>query len=251
VTQLLLAAARHDHAAKLCILGAGNGNDLDLSLLVPRYGKVTLVDLDADALQHAAARVSNQQYPSVETIAGVDLSGILDLLAQWPGQPLPSQTIDQAVKRLSRIGPTSVLGRYDVVASTCLLSQMIDSVVERLGPDHPQLVEVTLTLRDSHLKLLRELTVASGTALLITDFVSSDTLPSLSTVTDQSLEGLLVQAIDQRNFFTGLNPAVLAQRLGDASVVGGRAVIELSRPWRWQLGDRTFAVAAISMTKGQ
>jgi hypothetical protein len=33
-------------------LGAGAGNDIDLSSLLLRYRKITLVDLDPDALKH-------------------------------------------------------------------------------------------------------------------------------------------------------------------------------------------------------
>ena len=259
--RLLLSAADDDHRSTLCILGAGNGNDVDLAALLSRFARLTLVDLDGDAIDHALTNLGDVGEPAIETHVGADLSGILDLLASRPEQPLPSDTIDQMVGRLQQTSPSSMhpplsmptpssmLDRYDVVVSTCLLSQMIDSVFERLGPDHPRLVEVTLALRDHHLRLLRELTQSGGTAFLITDFVSTDTLPELAEAEQHELDRLLARAIEEHNFFTGLNPAVLWQRMADPAAVGGATTAELLPPWRWQLGNRIYAVAALRMTR--
>jgi hypothetical protein len=74
-------------------------------------------------------------------------------------------------------------------------------------------------------------------------------LPQLSSATDQQLESLLAQAIDQGNFFTGVNPAVLAQRLGAESICGGPSSVQVYPPWRWQLGNRSYAVCAVAMAK--
>jgi hypothetical protein len=249
VTELLIQAASFDRAT-LCVLGAGNGNDIDLSSLLLRFRKITLVDLDPDALQHCVARVPADSAAKIETIAGVDLSGILSLLGSPFEQPLSSQQINQAIARTRELRPPAGLGQYDVVASTSLLTQMIDSVVERVGPDHPRFADLVLAMRDSHLKLISDLT-AAGTGLLITDFVSTDTLPQLSRVTDQQLESLLAQAIDQGNFFTGVNPGVLAQRFGAESICGQPSRVQVYPPWRWQLGNRTYAVCAVAIKKDE
>ena len=90
---------------------------------------------------------------------------------------------------------------------------------------------------------MRELTAAEGTALLITDFVSSDTLPQLKQVPDDELEPLLAGAIADRNFFTGVNPGVLMRQM--ESIGGGAS--RLHPPWRWTMGSRTYAVCAVSM----
>lgn len=253
--RLLLSAADDDHQSTLCILGSGNGNDVDLVALLSRFARLTLVDLDSDAVDHSLTSLAGVDEPAIETHVGVDLSGILDLLASPPEQSLADETIDQIVDRLQQPSPSSMpipssmLDRYDVVVSTCLLSQMIDSVFERLGPDHPRLVEVTLALRDHHLRLLRELTHPGGTAFLITDFVSTDTLPELAEAEQHELDRLLARAIEEHNFFTGLNPAVLWHRMADPLAVGGAATAELLPPWRWQLGNRIYAVAALRMTR--
>ena len=248
VTELLIGAAGSDRPT-LCVLGAGNGNDIDLSMLAERYQSITLVDLDPEALDHCVAKLPVHVAAQVETLAGVDLSGILSYLDLAPEQPLPSPQIEAAATRARDQPPPAGLVQYDVVASTCLLTQMIDSVVARLGSDHPQFAPLVLALRDGHLKLISDLTARPGTGLLITDFVSSDTLPQLQTVPDEQLEALLAGAINSGNFFTGVNPAVLAQRFAEESICGGGARVQLYPPWRWQMGNRCYGVCALAMAR--
>lgn len=251
MTELLLSVACSDHPS-LCILGAGNGNDIDLSLLTDHFERITLVDLDGEALDHCLARQPPGIAARIELIAGADLSGILALLDTETARPLSSQQVQEAAARARHPRPGARMTQYDVVASCCLLTQMIDAVVQRLGPDHPQFAALALAVRDGHLKLLGELTAAGGTGLLITDFVSSDTLPELLTVPETQLEHLLVEAINGGNFFTGANPAVLAQRLAEEFSGSSRPHnqhVQLHPPWKWQMGNRCYGVCAVAMTK--
>lgn len=229
VTEAILAAGD----GTLCVLGAGNGNDLDLARLSDHFDRITLVDLDSEALDHCLASQGKEISERITTVAGVDLSGILDSLG------------DGMVETIGRAGhPTGLnLAKHDVVVSTCLLTQMIDSVANAIGPDDPRFVELVLALRDGHLQLLLDLTHSGGTALLITDLVSSSTLPQLAGVPEEQLESLLARAIADRNFFTGVNPGVLARQFG---LLGG-GTPEIHRPWRWMMGNRTYAVCAISI----
>ena len=43
-----------EHPRTLCVLGAGNCNDLDLHQLLQHYDRIDLVDLDGAAMQHGA-----------------------------------------------------------------------------------------------------------------------------------------------------------------------------------------------------
>jgi hypothetical protein len=215
VSELLMNAAGSHGEPTLCVLGAGNGNDLDLSLLSQRYRRITLVDIDRLALENCLARQVNEVQQRIELIGDVDLSGLLAPLER-------------------------TFGGFDVVASTCLLTQLIDMIAPE-GSTDAGYVERVLAVRDQHLKLICDSIVSGGSGLLITDFVSSDTLPQLLTVGDDALEAVLAVAINQRNFFTGANPAVLAERLGGIS----HGVAKLTSPWRWQLGNRVYAVCAI------
>ncbi len=42
---------------RLCLLGAGNANDVDLNALAARFGEIHLVDIDPDAVARAVARL--------------------------------------------------------------------------------------------------------------------------------------------------------------------------------------------------
>src|SRR5882672_99502 len=64
VTAAILALAPGGSAARggrLCLLGAGNANDLDLEALAARFDEVHLVDIDSAAL----ARTTGRQSPAV------------------------------------------------------------------------------------------------------------------------------------------------------------------------------------------
>lgn len=244
----LIATAGGNRGRTLCILGAGNGNDFDLTLLAPRFDQITLVDLDDEALDHCLASQPADVAARIRVFAGVDLSGILDLLDHSHDEPLTPERIDEAIEHARRASTPSGLANYDVVASTCLLTQMIDSVATAIGADHPRFADVSLAVRDGHLKRIVEMTASSGTALLMTDFVSSDTLGELATVPEEQLESLVARAINAGNFFTGVNPAVLLHRLkADSSL--DPAGIGLYPPWRWQMGDRIYAVCAVAARK--
>lgn len=240
VTELIVDAADGANPS-LCVLGAGNGNDLDLALLAERFGKITLVDLDRHALEHCRGSQPAQVAARIETLGEVDLCGLLEPLDRFDGDSAQFEQLITTAQRPEVAMPAT----YDVVASTCLLTQMIDSVVAAIGPQHPRFPELALALRDGHLRLLCDATSSGGTALLVTDFVSSDTVPPLNHVPDEQLETLAAQAIHERNFFMGVNPGVLARHM--QSLAGGR--VELYPPWRWRMGNRAYAVCAIGMKK--
>ena len=61
---------------------------------------------------------------------------------------------------------------------------------------------------DRRVHLLR-LTAAGGRTLLITDLVSSDTVPQLAKALPAELPKLMLQCLQSGNFFSGLYPAVV------------------------------------------
>ena len=88
----LLQTGGDPERTRLCILGAGNCNDLDLPALLATHREVHLVDLDAEALRDGVARQDLADHPSLHQHGGVDLSGMLDAIAAWS----PSSTIEPA-----------------------------------------------------------------------------------------------------------------------------------------------------------
>jgi hypothetical protein len=89
VTALLMTGADPGRT-RLCVLGAGNGNDLDLSALLRAHREVHLVDLDPEALIRGARRQGVEEHPSLYRHGGVDVTSMLDAIATWsPRTPIP------------------------------------------------------------------------------------------------------------------------------------------------------------------
>lgn len=262
-TGLILQARRTD-SDRVCILGAGNCNDLDLPQLTSAFHDVRLVDLHDEAVQAALHRhrdslqsVDERQVPQdiakVSSAGDFDLSGLVELLDSAGREAIPP-TMRSATairERLQHPAPRPWPSEsFDCVTSCCLLSQLIDSLILTFGPAHPELVTMILQLRHHHLQLIIDMLQPGGRGILISDFVSSATLPELATVPESDVPPLLRQALSQRNFFTGLNPIALREMLS-ASPVFARQIdlVTVTDFWRWSLGKKQFGVCGYSFVK--
>jgi hypothetical protein len=248
VTELLTSAAPTG-TGRLCVLGAGNCNDLDLGALRAVYRDIHLVDLDAGALALGMER----QGRAAGTIAhaGVDVTGMMDVLAGWSPQTAVSDADLVACRErpVQQVGPT-LSGPFDVAASTCLLSQLIFSVTRSAGERHPRFVETIQAVRLGHLRLLTDLVAPGGTGVLVTDVVSSDSFPPLGSVPEDRLTGVLAELIRRQNFFHGVNPAVLlAAFRTDPGLSAQVEAVEPRPPWLWNLGPRVYAAWALTFRK--
>ena len=93
MTGLVRSAAEVEDRPKLptlCVLGAGNINDLRLAELLPRFSEIRLVDFDRHAVEGGIARqakeIVNPELTAlfqkrVSFVGPFDLSGVTDLLA--------------------------------------------------------------------------------------------------------------------------------------------------------------------------
>ena len=156
-------------SASLCILGAGNCNDLDLARFTSRFAQVHLVDLDRQAMDKGVQRQSPPAPGRIRLHGGIDLTGILKTLATWEPHRPKRESIAHCIREARAFAGLPVLGRFEVVASMCLLSQIIDSVVSMTGPGAVPL-ELVRALRQRHLRLLAELLLPGGAGILVTDF---------------------------------------------------------------------------------
>jgi hypothetical protein len=235
---------------RLCVLGAGNCNDLDLPVLLSAFREVHLVDLDGEALREAATRQACQTQRGLHQHIA-DVTGIANQLDRWPtASSPPPADLDAAVRAATAAPLPSSAGPFDVVGSTCLLTQLTESVRIALGEDHPRFLELALALRDRHLRMLIELTAPHGQAVLITDIVSSLTCPELANVPAASLPRLVAQRIRQRDFFTAANPFVLrAFFCTDPATAPLVQDVQLVKPWRWDFGPRHYAVCAVRVVR--
>lgn len=248
VTQLILDR-QIEARPSLCILGAGNCNDLDLELLSNSFEQITLVDIDAEAINKGIVSQQRESDQRIQVHASCDVTGV------WPELSSLRTThdendIDELVKLSDQWAGLPNLGANGTVVSTCLLSQLIDGVIQSLGEAHPRYLDVIVAIRQRHIKLLYELTVSGGNAILITDFVSTDTAPGLSKLSGNALSETLFQMLKSKNFFTGLNPLRLQTMLYEDAELGEKIdSIHCEEPWLWDFGIRTYAVTGISFRK--
>lgn len=249
VSSLLLASATVD--AKLCLLGCGNCNDLDLPALASAYGKIDLVDIDADAVAYGIGEQFPELPAHVESLAPIDVTGSVDLFSKLAAaEQAAAADIDELLNRLAEDADPPCRGPYDVVASICLLSQLIESVTLSLGEAHPKYLPTVQAIRSQHIRLLIDLLRPGGTALLITDFVSTATAPSLPLIAESLLPAVVEQLIHEQNFFTGLNPNVLLNQLHSVPEFSSRLCeTSVSPPWIWNFGPKQFAVVALQFRR--
>ncbi len=245
IMRLLIDAA--PPAGRLCVLGAGNANDLDLSALLQAYAQVHLVDWDAAALQAGLARQSCEPTERIRVYGDVDLTFIADRLATGtPDRPPSDAQLEACVRTLAAPPPLDIPCPFDTVASVCLLTQLFQCVGLSLGLQHPRLVDTIMRLRAQHLGLLLQLLRPGGTAVLVLDFVSSLTCPELPHVPEASLFDKAVELLGRRNFFTGVNPFIIRQLFEThPALAPAVAGVQMTAPWLWDFGPWVYLVCAI------
>jgi hypothetical protein len=242
VTGILTNSAQN---SSLCILGAGNLNDVCLDQLLRVYTEIHLVDLDVDAVRAALACRGLAHSEAIQVHGPIDLSGILDRLPTGdPNEDAADPLLDLLAHHRCLI-PGQPFG---ATLSAGILTQLLQSVVDAsLTPR--DVVPLCLALRDKHLADLVYLTRPGGTLVLVTDVVSTTTAPQLLKAAATELEGQMAELVASRNFFTGTNPyriiALLEQddRFRDLVVD-----VRLLEPWLWRVtADRehlTYAIVA-------
>ncbi|MDX1928750.1 MAG: hypothetical protein SFV81_19630 [Pirellulaceae bacterium] len=237
-------------AGRMCVLGAGNCNDLDLVELANVFQEIVLVDIDSAAMEQAVANGGGKALRGrVHVTESTDVTGIFERLQAADVKDASSSAVTELLALLT-VNPKLPSAPFDCIVSTCLISQLLDSVILALGANHPGLVPLLLTLRRQHLRTIVHNLADHGRGIFIFDFVSSQTLPNLMQIDEGRLSQTLVEAINAKNFFTGLNPfAVQAELQSHADFVGLIADVQLHSPWRWDIGKKQFAVSAISFQR--
>ncbi len=250
VTQLLVDA-RTSTGERLCLLGAGNLNDLDLAALSTAFREIVLVDVDAPALQRGLSRQGFSDDARFRVVAPTDVCGVFAEFTEMAnGQQVRDDAINHCLRTLTQLPDFGEPVGFDVVASVGLLTQLIEGVVRSVGESHPRFWEIVSAIRTQHLRLMLDLTVPGGAAVLVTEVVSSDSCPALLSVDKSDLLGLLKREIASRNFFTGTNPAALQELLRtEISLAEQLANTQFAEPWLWQFLSRIYAVYGLTMRK--
>lgn len=247
VTALLRARAP---VSRLCVLGAGNCNDLDLDILCASHSEIHLIDLDAASLTKAVARQNPRARGAIRIHAPVDVSGHLEVMARWsPATILAADDIARFAHGPARVAK-SLPGAFQLTVSNCVLSQLMDGIADTLGTSHPRFSETVNAMRLGHLRLMADITAPGGEAILVTDVLSSETCPELRQACDEDLSDLLTLAVRKGNFFHGMSPAALAATLAtDPHLISAFQPPRWVKPWVWNLGFRLYLVHAVSLTR--
>lgn len=243
-TDLIVSIAGADPLS-LCVLGAGNCNDLDLRRLLGTFADVQLVDLDLDAMR-AGVRRQTVPVDRIRVHRG-DLSGVADRLRRWSASPPTNDEIDRWLLALEDDPPPTQAGRVtaDVAVSAGLLSQMTGMTIRVLGLDHPRAVEVALALRDAHLRHLVHLVASPGVGLVITDIASAPTL-DLDEASD--IAALTDRLVRSGAVTTGTNPLGIEASLRAHG--GNVSDVRRHDPWTWRVtATKSQLVTAISFRR--
>jgi len=238
VTDLLRAAG----GESLAILGAGNCNDVDLELLGSQFREIHLLDIDRAAVERARQWQAPGRATALVTHAPVDLSGCLEVLPRYRNEIPDLAELAQWSKNAASRAFGAVTMTFDTVASVCMLSQLMHACAVGLGLDHPCLQVIACATAVAHLRSLVKMVKPGGTAILITDVVSSGTFPfddRLARGTDPLDVLAEIDRVDAS--LSGTSPSFTLEIMGADAEIG--PMLESPRlvtPWPWRFNDEVL-----------
>ena len=255
VTELVAAAAAgRERPGRLCVLGAGNCNDLDLTQLSQHYAEIHLVDIDGDAIATVIGRADEATRPRLRAHAPLDLSGILERLERWKACDVTPHELFATPAESAQAIADSLPGPFDVVLSACLLTQLQLTALRALTDRHRLFEAARQIVNLIHLRSISKLLAVGGHGLLVTDATSDQIcelgrIDQLQRAADRvAALGMLAQS---GNLFYAVEPGLLQLTC--------RADLELSRTlrlepikdaWLWRNGpQRTFLSYALELER--
>jgi hypothetical protein len=244
IERLLAPRGPGERGRSLCVLGAGNCNDLDLKWLKQMFAEVHLVDLDGEAVNGAVRR---QGVEGVVVHAPVDLTGVAEAFTTWKARPPGDEEVVRVV-RTSDESPLPELGRrFDVVLSPCVLTQILNPLRQTISRNHPRFAQALHAMRGRHLRVMNALLCDGGRGVLLIDLISSETYDELARVPEGQLAAFMDKFVARGKSFVGLDPQAIRRAFGgDPGLRGVTDGLRMSRPWLWHLSlRRTFVVYAV------
>jgi hypothetical protein len=235
---LALAPGGNDaRGGRLCLLGAGNANDLDLEALAARFDEVHLVDIDPAALARATGRQSPAARAKLHSHAPVDLSGLYYQLDRGSRLPPGDAMVAAGTAEVIRQLPSEL----DVVVSCCVLSQMSWALERLASPDGLPVPALEQALLRIHLRVVLRAIRPTGAALLVSDLTSSLFYPPLDELAPgEDLLALTQKLAAERKAYTVCNPELVQYILRhDAELARTCVPPTLGEPWLWT-GPKAF-----------
>lgn len=244
--------AEYGSGSRLCILGAGNSNDLDLERFAAAFAEVHLTDLDASALSRAFERQSPETQRRLVLHPEREVSGFFEHLPAWrmtdPTPEALANVVPIGAVRLAKALP----GPFDLVVSDCVASQLFWTCFEALG-NRPLLTHVIRAVLLTHVRALVALTRPGAWSLLVTDAISSDTVPLDNLYAQVDPMALLRELDRTQMLFSGTNPSLAdAVIRGDEQLAAGIDDVIVIPPWLWRVAShRTVLVYALAFHRAR
>jgi hypothetical protein len=176
---------------------------------------------------------------------------VLDKLERWRAMQLTPEELMGHPDTAARAVLAATGGPFDVVASTCLLTQIQRAPVAVLGDQHRLFEAVRHTLSVTHLRVLHALTRPGGCALVVTD-VSADALEALpAEAPGESLVPLVSLLCEQGSVFQVAHPELLRAIGKDDPVLARDVVVSpVLDAWFWHNGPGSrFLVYALELAR--
>lgn len=252
VTQMLVPGELA-MGGRLGVLGAGNCNDLELPHLLSVFDRVTLVDIDADALNAAVARQQVAAHERLHLRGGVDLTGVSSVMGAWASTKPSNAEIDRCLDTIRRSKPLAIGGPFDVLLSPCVLSQICLYATDALGQSHPRAADVRRAIRQQHLRQLVEGLAPGGTGLLVIDLAQAAKVGSLLQTHGDRLSEVASRTVGRSQHFPGLDPQTLRRELLEEPFLAGLLDdVRDTPPWIWALGPKkSFLVYALRLRRSR
>jgi len=162
-----------------------------------------------------------------------------------PGAGVIAGEAELAVQRVVGALP----GPFEVVVSCCLLTQLQLVLLEVVGDRNPGFEALRAAVSRIHVRTLARLLAPCGTALLVTDLVSSRTYPLEALTPDADLSALMGDLIHAGNVIHSSHPGLLSAEIRrEHALRAAYSVRPPVGPWIWHNGpEKTFLVYALEI----
>ena len=162
----------------------------------------------------------------------VDLTGLSEVVRGWRGREVSIGEVKRAIELVR--GPLSVVrGEFDLVLSSCVLSQLLCGVRDVLGKDHPGWRGLKGAIVRRHLRDVVGLARPGGQGVVVVDVSSTGAIAGLDRAREEEWGDLMRVAVGDGKCFAGLEPGALRGVLREDERV---AEVRVSSPWVWHLG---------------
>jgi hypothetical protein len=254
LTSEIAARAPESGRGRLCLLGAGNANDVDLEALALRFAEIHLVDIDADAVVQTIMRVPSPARAQLVAQAPLDVSGMFDRFEKWADEPPTPEMLERFVRAAIARITDALPGTFDVVVSCSVLTQLQLVLLQVVGDTNPKFVELRAALNRAHMRALGALIAPGGIGLLVTDLTSNEIYPPLAELpADTDLGKLMSDLIGAGSIIYVANPGPLSAELRrDPQLKKQFSVRFPIGPWIWRNGpDQVLLVYALEIQKSE